>query len=134
MVPWSSETVSERVTVAVKVPFPVETLWVAVEDDVLGNALMTAATMLGMLSFVSGGASVRRRFPMAGEVGFTPGGVFLLLFLSLVREEAEDLQRVKGPLLLRLLMGRFSSTTLAYFSVATTRYCTCVVLNSALLS
>ena len=106
MVPWSSETVSEGVTVAVEVPFPVETLWVAVEDDALGNASMTAATMLRMSSIVSAGTSVRRRFPVAGEVGFTPGGVFLLLFLSLVREEAKDLRRVEGPLLLRLLMGR----------------------------
>ena len=91
----------------VKVPFPVEMLWVAVEDDALGNALVTEATMLGMSSFVSTGASVCHRFPLAGEVGFTPGGVFPLLFLSLVREEAEDLRHVEGPLQLWLLMGGF---------------------------
>ena len=75
--------VSGRVTV-VEDPFPVETLWVTVEDDALGNASMTAATTLGISSFVNAGTSMHHRFPMAGEVEFTPGGVFLLLFLSLV--------------------------------------------------
>lgn len=74
--------VSGGVTV-VKVPFLVEMLWVAAKDDALGNASMMVATMLGMSSFINAGASVCHHFPIAEEVEFTSGGVFLLLFLCL---------------------------------------------------
>jgi len=68
-----------------------------VEDDVLGNASITTATMLEMSSFVNG-AFVHRHFSVAGEVKLLLGGVFFLLLRFVGQKGAKDLRCIVDPL------------------------------------
>jgi len=106
-----------------------------VEDDALSNASITAATMLGMSSFVNG-TSVRHRFPCQGEVELSTGGVFLLLLRFVGQEGVEGLLFIAPLLGHRFVYNNnsFSYTAQAYFNTVTMWYCACVVLNSAPLS